>query len=238
MLIDGTDLIPLLSIIPNIHCLRISIEHTRDMFESLLWSSTVLSDLIEFDLWAETAAHNWTIDELVILLSIMPNLQRLSLNIVTSDVSLLDGEQIRSALSVVNNLCLDKFQYAVEYSGPRLSRNIIFNFPQKWLPQPIAFISDVECHSIHLHTIPFKFHRFWTQMTTPETKKLRREQEIITCYGEGAYIAHCNSNISTAFSDLYDVMEKSCHVKKLTLWLPYKTERNIFGKYFENILQK
>jgi hypothetical protein len=229
MLSDGDDLISLLSIIPNIQCLHVSIERTHDTFKSPLWSSIILPDLIEFYLWAELCFY-WTMDELVILLSIMRALRRLSLNIVTRDVELLDGDQIRSVLSAVNVLYLDKFNYAVEYCGAPLEHSIIFNLPQKWLPQPIAFIFDTECCNICLYTIPFKFHRFWTRRWTPETKKLIKEQKLTTCFGEGAYITHCSSTIPTELSDLYAVMQKSCHIEKLTLGVSHKTEINPFGK--------
>ncbi len=227
MLIHDVDLMSLFTIIPNIHCLYVSLEQ-RHMFESPLWSSIALPYLVEFYLWAEFA-YCWTMDELMILLRTMPALQRLSLNITTYDVRLLDGEQIRSLLSAVNISHLDKFDYAVEYCGPSLAHSIIFNLPQKWLPQPIAFTFNAKCRFLFLYTIPFKFHRFWTRMLSPEAKKLFVEQKLTICYGEGAYITHCSSNIPEELSNLYSVMQKSCHIKKLRLYLPNKTPTNAFG---------
>ncbi len=184
--------------------------------------------LWNFILWAKFA-YCWTMDELMILLRIMPALRRLSLNITTSDVRLLDGEQIRSLLSAVNISYLDTFNYAVEYCRASLEHSIIFKLPQKWLPQPIAFTFDAECRNIFLYTIPFKFHRFWTRMLSPEAKKLSIEQKLTICYGEGAYITHCSSNIPAEFSDLYSIMQKTCHIEKLRLCFPNKTPRNAFG---------
>ncbi len=227
MLINDDDLISLFTIIPNIHCLHVSLRQIRT-FESPLWSSIVLSYLVEFYLWAELA-YCWTMDELIILLRIMPALQRLSLNFATYDVRLLDAEQVRSLLSSVNISHLNKFHYAVEYCGASLEYSIIFNLRQKWSPQPIAFTVDAECCNVFLYTIPFKFHRFWTRMLSPEAKKLSMEQKLPICYGEGAYITNCSSNIPAEFSDLYSVMQKTCHIEKLRLCFPNKTSKNAFG---------
>lgn len=234
MLCYGIDLISLLAIIPNIHCLHVSLIRTYDMFESVAWSSIVLPHIVEFYLWAELG-HDWTADELMILLHIMPTLQQLSLNIVTSDACLLDGEQIRSLLSTMNIVHLDEFNYAVEYFGESLERSIIVNLRQKWLPQPIAFYFDAECRNICLYTIPFKFHLFWTRMFSLEAKMVSVEKNLTICYGEDAYIARCHSLIPTEYSDLYAVMQKACRVESLTLRLPNETERNAFRKYLSNI---
>ncbi|CAM4903279.1 unnamed protein product [Rotaria socialis] len=114
------------------------------MFESSVCSSITLLHLVEFSLWAELSAV-WTLDELMILLRMMPALRRLSLNITARNADLLDGEQIRSVLSATNISHLDTFNYAVEYLGPSIEHGIIFNLPQKWLPQTIAFKFDSKC---------------------------------------------------------------------------------------------
>ena len=230
MLLDGKDLISLLSIIPNIHCLHISMRHIHYVCDSSLWSSIILPDLVEFHFWTEMA-YDWTLDELIIILKIMPALQRLSLNIVTGDVRLLDREQIRSGISVVNNL--NMFSYAVEYCGASLEHSIISNLTQKWLPQPIAFTFDAEYCNIVLYTIPFKFHVFWTRKLPLEVKKICAKQELILHYGEGACIDQCLSHIPAELSDLYTIMQKSCHIEELTLCLPNNIERNVFGKYLK-----
>lgn len=161
------------------------------MFESPLWSSIVLPHLVEFYLWSEFSPF-WQIDRLTILLRIMPNLQRLSLNLGTHDARLLDGEQIRVLLSAANILHLDRLYYAVSYWGASLEQSIIINLRRKWLPQSIGFIYNREYDNIVLHTIPFKFQRFWTQKCSPNANKFSAEQEPSMCYGEGVYITLCS----------------------------------------------
>jgi|SRR5579871_108179 len=229
MILNGADLISLFAIIPNIHCLHIYLRQSH-VFELPLSSSIVLPHLVEFSFSAELGAF-MTLDELMMILRIMPALQRLTLNIATDDARLLDGEQVQSVLSAVNILYLEKFNYAVEYWGASLEQSIIFNLPQKWLPKTIAFIFDEKYCNVCLYTIPFKFHRFWPQTLSLEAKKLSVEHKLTTCYGKGAYINHCYSHIPAQLSDLHAVMQKSPHVEKLTLWLPNKTERNALGKY-------
>jgi hypothetical protein len=184
---------------------------------------------VEFYLWAEFAPF-WQIDELMILLRIMPVLQRLLLNVATSDARLLDGEQIRSLLSAVNILHLESLNYAVEYCGASLEQSTILNLQQKWLPQSIAFIFDTEYANIFLYTIPFKFHRFWSRIFSLKAKKFSEEQKLPMCYGEGAYIDHCCSSVPEDRSNLYTVMQKSSHVEKLLLLLPCGVQTNSFGR--------
>ena len=236
MLVDGSDLIPLLKILPNIHCFHVSLTRMNDIFESSEWSSVVLPHLVVFKLWAELAVY-WTYDELMILLRVMPTLQQLSLNIVTRDTRLIDGEQIRSLFSAVNILYLHKFNYAVGYFGRSLPYSIIVNLQQKWSPQPIAFTCDATFSDLYFYTIPFQFHRFWTHTSSDEAKKFSTEQKFTRCYGNGASIAHCTSHIPAELIDLYDIMKTSCHIKKLTLLLPHKGRGNFSGKYFQ-ILRK
>ncbi|CAF3366753.1 unnamed protein product [Rotaria socialis] len=145
MISYDVDLISLFTIIPNINCLHVYLRQFY-MFESSVCSSITLLHLVEFSLWAELSAV-WTLDELMILLHMMPALRRLSLNITARDADLLDGEQIRSVLSATNISDLDTFNYAVEYLGPSIEHGIIFNLPQKWLPQTIAFKFDSKCGS-------------------------------------------------------------------------------------------
>lgn len=238
MLNNGDDLISLFNIVPNIRCLHVSV-YNMCTFESPLWSSVVLSHLVEFHLWSEFSPF-WQMDELMILLRLMPALQRLLFSIATEDARLLDSEQIRSLLSAVNIFHLHTFDYAVQYFGALLEHSIITNLRQKWHPQAIAFIFHTECskHFLSLYTIPFKFQRFWTPTFPLETKKFSEEQELLMCYGEGASIILCNSHIPRESSELYSVMQKATHMKKLRLWLPKKIQRDEFGEYsqvFEKI---
>lgn len=228
-MLDDDDLTSLFTIIPNIHCLHLSLRHMHTTKESSLWSSIILPHLVEFYLWAESA-YELSMNDLITLLCIMPALQRTSLNFVTSDVRLLDGEQVRSIFSAANILNLEKFNYAVEYLGNSLERNVIWKIPQTWLPQPIALTFDVEHHNVCLHTIPLKFHVFWPRTLSPEVKKLIAEQNLTTYYGENAYIDHCRLCTPEELGGLYNVMQKCYHIEKVTLFLPKETEKHVFGK--------
>ena len=229
MLNNGEDLISLFTIVPNIHCLHVSI-YSMCTFKSPLWSSIILPHLVEFYLWSEFDPF-WRIDELMILLRLMPVLRRLLLSVATHDARLVDGEQIRSLLSAVNIFHLQSFNYAVQYGGPLFEHNIIMNLRQKWFPQSIAFIFDTEClnHFLYLYTIPFKFQRFWTPKLSLKAKKFNEAQKLPMCYGKGASITFCYSDIPKQYSELYSVMRKAFHIEKLKLWLPKKTQRDDLG---------
>ena len=234
MMCRDDDLISLFSIIPNIHCLRLSLRQIYTIYESSLWSSIVLAHLVEFHFWAESA-QDMPMDDLITLLCVMPALQQVSLNIVTHDVRLLDGEQVRSMFSTANILHLEKFNYAVEYIGKTIERNIIYRIPRTWRQQPIAFIFNVDYDNVFLHTIPFKFHLFWPRALSSEVKKLIVEQNLTRYYGEDTYIDHCRLDTPENLSELYVVMQKSYHIEELTLCLPKETEKHVFGKYVENM---
>ena len=227
MLDNGQDLISLFSIVPNIRCLHISLR-TMCMFESPLWSSIVLPHLAEFYLWSEFVPL-WQIEELTVLLRVMPNVQQLLLSVVTQDARLLDGEQIRLLLSAVNILHLESLHYAVDYCGASFKQSIIISLQEKWLPQSIALIFDIKYGNIFLHTIPFKFQRFWTRQFSPDAKKFSEEQKLPIHYGEGAYITLCASTIPAEFSELYSVMQKASHIEKLRLDLRPETPKNALG---------
>lgn len=232
ILFNGHELTLLLAIIPNIRCLRVGLGSTPT-FDSSLWSSIVLSHLVEFHVYAESTVC-WSVGELKTLLCIMPAIQRLSLHFTTTDERLLDGQQVQGALSAVNILHLNDFNYAIEYGGPQLEHKLILNLPQTWIPQPIALEFNAECNSLCLHTIPCRFRRFWTQKSSYKLETPRLEQRTVSCYGDGAYITECHAYIPWNLSELYAVMQRSCRVKNLILWLPNDNLRKLLGKYLIN----
>ena len=226
-----TKLIPLFTIIPNIRCLRITLG-SIPTFESSLWSSIVLPYLVEFRLWAESSL-NWSIEDLIIFLHLMPALKLLLLNLLTTDIRLLDGRQVRAAISAAKIMHLDEFSYGVEYTGKQFECNLIINLPQTWLPQPIALTFNEETREILLHTIPCVFHRFWTRKLLCKTEIPVLKQNIVSSYGDGAYITRCHAYAPWEFSELCTVLKKSSHVEHLTLWLPSAALELGFGKYPE-----
>jgi hypothetical protein len=231
MLNNGDELILLFRIIPNIRCLHVTLRNIPTTFETSLWSSIVLPYLVEFRFWAESYL-DWSVEDLMILLHLMPSLQRLLLNLFTTDARLLDGQHVQGAISAAKILHLDDFNYGVEYVGSRLEHNLISNIPQTWLPQSVAFIFNAETNELLLHTIPCIFHRFWTRKLPNKTETSILKQKTISCYGDGAYITHCNAD-SPWNTELYTVLQRSFRVESLTLWLLDENIRKPFGKYLE-----
>lgn len=158
---DGDELLLLVLLIPNIRCLHIVLGNTPD-FDLLSWSQTLLPHLVEFHLYAECTLY-WSMDDLITLLRIMPFVQRLVLHLSTTDKRLLDGKQIKVALTTANILYLDSFSYGVEYLGleSRFDYNFVINLQKTWLPQLVAYTFDTEFHILNLHTIPCVFRKFW-----------------------------------------------------------------------------
>jgi hypothetical protein len=232
MLTNGDELILLFGIIPNIRCLHVTLQ-SIPTFESPLWSSIVLPYLVEFHLWAESPL-DWSVENLMMLLRLMPALQRLLLTLLTTDARLLDGQQVRAAITTVKSLRLDDFNYGVEYVGSKLEHNLISNIPQTWLPQPIALTFNAETNELLLHTIPCIFHQFWMRKSFYKTETSILKQKSVSRYGDGAYITHCHVHTPWNLSELSNIMQRSSHVEHLTFWLPDKNLKRAFGKHLEN----
>jgi hypothetical protein len=201
-------------------------------FESLLWSSIVLPYLVEFHLYGESY-FDCTVDELIILLRLIPAVQRLVLHVCTNDARLLDGRHIQAALFTVGISHLHSFHYGVEYIGPPLDRNLIINLPETWTSQPIAYTFDAEGHVVTLHTIPCIFRQFWPRNSPDKMKTSRLEQKPVSYYGDSAHIIHCIAR-PPCNRELSTVIQRSSRIETLELWSVEKRMVKTVGKYLDN----
>lgn len=234
MLRKDIEFILLLSIVPNIRCLHVSLGYSGLFYSLVVPSDIVMSYLIEFSLHGDSGAC-CTMEELMSLLHIMPNVQRLLLSIMTYDQRLLDGEQIRSMFFALNMSSLNKFSYAVEYKGELLDRKIIYNLEKKWFPQQIAYIFDKKYSDSVLYTIPFKFQRFWSRSLPTDAENSIAKGGFALRYGEGAYITHCITSHLQELSHLCTVLQKSSYMKNHTICALEIDEKDAFSKYENNI---
>jgi hypothetical protein len=232
LLSKADELILLFALIPNIRCLHVGLCSFIETFESLLWSSIVLPYLVEFHLYGESH-FDCTADELIILLRLMPAVQRLVLHLCTNDARLLDGRYIQAALSTVGISHLHSFNYGIEYGGPQLDDNLIINLQETWTPQPIAHTFDAEGRILSLHTIPCIFHRFWPRNSPDKMKTSRLEQKPVSYYGDSAHIIHCVAH-QISNRELSTVMQRCSRIESLELWSVEKHMVKTVGKYLEN----
>jgi hypothetical protein len=143
-----TDLFQLIKIVPNVEQLNITFKHS---WSKILPIHQTFSHLKEFSVYA----MSWfsTFEDLETLVKISPNIENLSLVLVTHDYSMIDKQCVYSLLPS----CIKQFHYSICYqpsdTNDKFDPNEIIN---KWRTIPIAYSICENDKRIFLHTILYQ----------------------------------------------------------------------------------
>jgi hypothetical protein len=144
------DLSVLFTIIPNIRSLNVSI-HKKDNLDNMnrIFTSNQLEFLTDFHL--KSVERSWYLNELKILFDKLPSIKNLSLNLRTCDLSLTNGQILKTFLS--NQI--EQFHYAIHYLPDQLVNH--FEIINSWISVcPIVCLyNSIQNDYMFLHTLPY-----------------------------------------------------------------------------------
>jgi len=144
------DLSVLFTIIPNINYLSVSI-NKKDNLDNInrIFPSTQLNFLTHFIL--KSVQRSWYLKELITLLSNLPSIKYLALNLRTSDIALINGQSLKTHL----NSNIEQFHYAVHYLPDQLiDYSEILNSWKSICPI-ICLYNPIQNDYMFLHTLPY-----------------------------------------------------------------------------------
>ncbi|CAF4696196.1 unnamed protein product [Rotaria sp. Silwood1] len=185
-LIDCDMLGDLLKLIPNVRRLRISFGQSPGISTTTLMNVSPLIQLKDFEL--HSYGMFWEFSNIVDILSKMPSLHRLTLDLYTDDERLANGQN----LVIVLPLSLVEIQLFILYyfsESPIKTDSLLATWP-KHIPVS-CWLNEPDQYTI-IHTIPYNVHSIliptaigkymlsgWKYMQTVEYLKICRESSFI-----------------------------------------------------------
>jgi hypothetical protein len=159
------DLHELLTVFPGLKYIDAAINHGYPEFCQEL---QYVPNLTVRHFRLRSFVHNWTLDELALILNRIPNVQQLIIQIGTEyDARLIDGQKMFSHIS---HLSLTKFSYFLQFcSSSTLDDTNILSSWQQFNQEFVCIKSDDDT-SLVLYTLPFDCPYLFLRCSTAKNK--------------------------------------------------------------------
>jgi hypothetical protein len=159
------DLHRLLTILPRLVCLYITIRRQSSEFDETHQCITVPS-LKQFHL--QSFCNRWILKELTSVLKRIPNVEELSIEIDSyADIGLVDGHQMFSLLS---KFPLKQFNYFLRLEDSSLVDHTNILPTWKEFNQEFVCLKNDDENSLILYSLPFRFHELILQYSLAKNK--------------------------------------------------------------------